>query len=85
MRLFIACSLFLTLLSCIQLEDGLNSNCLNWPEEEFTPTNRATLTVALKQGETAVDFTLSDPTGEEHTLSSLLTTKPVLLVFGAFT
>ena len=85
MRIFIACSLLLTLLSCMEPEDGLNSNCLNWPEEAFTPINSPTLTVALKAGEPAVDFTLKDPTGEDHTLSSLLTTKPVLLVFGAFT
>jgi cytochrome oxidase Cu insertion factor (SCO1/SenC/PrrC family) len=85
MRIFIACSLLFTLLSCIQSEDGLNSNCFNWPEEAFTPTNSATLTVALKEGEPAVDFTLRDPNGEGYTLSSLLATKPVLLVFGAFT
>ena len=57
MRLFIACSLCLTLLSCIQLEDGLNSNCFNWPEKEFTPTNSATMKVALKEGEPAVKST----------------------------
>ncbi len=85
MRLFIACSLLLTLVSCIQLEDDLNSNCFNWPEEEFSPTNSATLTVALKEGEPAVDFTLKDTSRQSYTLSSLLFTKPVLMVFGAFT
>jgi cytochrome oxidase Cu insertion factor (SCO1/SenC/PrrC family) len=85
MRLFIACSLLVTLLSCIQLEDGLDLNCFNWPAEEFTPTNSATMRVALKEGTPAVYFTLKDPSGESYTLSSLLATKPVLLVFGAFT
>ena len=85
MRLFIACSLLVALLSCTQLEDGLNSNCFNWPEDEFTPENSAPLRVSLKEGQPAVDFTLKDPSGKSYTLSSLLATKPVLLVFGAFT
>lgn len=65
--------------------DGLVSNCFNWPDQDFTPTNSAPLTVALHEGEPAVGFTLMDTSGVSYTLSSLLTTKPVLLVFGAFT
>ncbi|MBW2651541.1 MAG: hypothetical protein JRC57_00435 [Deltaproteobacteria bacterium] len=85
MRFIIVCSLLLILISCIQSEDGLNSNCFDWPDQEFSPTNHASLTVALKKGDPAIDFTLKDTDGRSYTLSSLLATKPVLLVFGSFT
>ena len=84
-RFVIVCSLLLILISCIQSEDGLNSNCFNWPDQEFSSTNHASLTVALKKGDPAIDFTLEDTDGHSYTLSSLLATKPVLLVFGSFT
>jgi len=41
--------------------------------------------VGLPVGDTAVDFTLRDTGGVEHTLSDLLEEKPVVIVFGSFT
>ncbi len=63
----------------------LVSNCFNWPEDDFSPTNRAGVTTALDPGSTAIDFTLKDPSGQVYSLYELLQTKPVLMVFGAFT
>lgn len=33
----------------------------------------------------AIDFTLSDPDGKDYTLSTLLKTKPVLMIWGHYT
>ncbi len=38
-----------------------------------------------KEGQSAIEFTLLDPEGNSHTLSELLTEKPVVLIFGSFT
>ena len=40
---------------------------------------------AVSAGQSAIDFTLRDPSGTAHSLSELLETKPVFMVFGAFT
>lgn len=85
MRSFIACLLVLLLIGCMQPEDSLKSNCFNWPDQEFSLINHAFLTVGLRKGNPAIDFTLKDTKGQSYTLSSLLATKPVLLVFGSFT
>ena len=42
-------------------------------------------TVGLTIGETAVDFTLKDVDGNTVSLRSLLSEKPVVMVFGSFT
>ena len=77
------------LIGCHKQDDypptELVSNCFNWPSQEFSPTNKAGLSVAFAPGDTAVDFTLQDTDGQTYSLSSLLETKPVLIVFGAFT
>lgn len=39
----------------------------------------------VAQGRLAVDFTLKDTDGRDHTLSAMLAQKPVLMVFGSFT
>jgi hypothetical protein len=64
---------------------GLTQGCLGWPEAEFTPNNRTSVRTGLGTGALAVDFELRDPDGVAYTLSGLLATKPVLLVFGALT
>ncbi len=61
------------------------SGCFNWPDDEFGPTNWAELNTAFTPGDIAPDFALKDTDGQTHSLSSLLETKPVLMVFGAFT
>jgi hypothetical protein len=63
----------------------LQSNCLNWPEQDISRSNSARLMTSLAEGEPAVDFALQDVDGTTHTLSDLLKTKPVLLVLGGFT
>ena len=63
----------------------LQSNCLNWPEQDISQSNSARLMTSLGEGEPAVDFTLQDVDGRAYTLSDLLRTKPVLLVLGGFT
>ena len=63
----------------------LQSNCLNWPEQDISRSNHASLMTSLAEGEPAVDFTLRDVDGRAYTLSGLLRMKPVLLVLGGFT
>ena len=63
----------------------LDSNCFDWPETELSEINKSNLTTGLAEGTQAIDFTLMDPSGTSYILSDLLKTKPVFLVFGAFT
>ncbi len=63
----------------------LQFNCLNWPEQDISRNNHASLMISIPEGEPAVDFTLQDVDGRAYTLSDLLRTKPVLLVLGSFT
>ncbi|OGL42654.1 MAG: hypothetical protein A2161_20685 [Candidatus Schekmanbacteria bacterium RBG_13_48_7] len=76
------------MINCISgppLSTDLVSHCYNWPDEEFSPTNKATLKTGLPEGSTAIDFTLKDTRDVSWTLSDLLKTKPVLMVFGSYT
>lgn len=66
-------------------ETQLTSGCFNWPQEEFSPDNHANLGIYGVVGEPAIEFTLEDLAGATHKLSSLLESRPVLLVFGSFT
>ncbi len=64
----------------------LQSDCYNWPAEEFSKTNHAPFPNTLfSNGDPAIDFTLLDTNGQPHNLFSLLETKPVLLKVGSFT
>ena len=67
------------------LSDQLQAGFFSWPEQPFSPTNMAPIENYLKVGDTAVDFTLDDLNGESHTLSTLLATRPVMLITGSFT
>ena len=67
------------------LTDALESNCLNWPAQEFSPNNKTGTSTGLAGGQNGVEFTLMDTSGVPVTLSDLLRSKPVLMVFGAFT
>lgn len=67
------------------LSDALVDNCFNWPQDEFSSTNKASVTTSINDGALAVEFTLQDVDGNPFTLSDLLRTRPVLMVFGAYT
>jgi hypothetical protein len=67
------------------LSDALVDNCFNWPQDEFSSTNKASNTTSIAEGALAVEFTLLDVNGNPYTLSDLLETRPVLMVFGAYT
>lgn len=72
----------LTLLPELSLIQG----CVNWPMENFSQSNKAgQLSTGVKTGDTAIEFTLKDINGTSYSLSSLLETKPVLMVFGSYT
>ena len=66
------------------LSDALVSGCFNWPAEEFSTDNHAQVQT-IAEGGLAVEFTLKDVDGVAHTLSGLLSDKPVLMVFGSYT
>jgi len=67
------------------LSDALTDYCFEWPDTEFSSTNKASVTTSITDGALAVEFTLLDVDGNPFTLSQLLTTRPVLMVFGAYT
>ena len=66
-------------------ESELTHGCTGWPEAPFTPRNAARVTLGLRAGEAAVDFTLPAPDGAPVRLADLLASRPVALVTGAFT
>jgi hypothetical protein len=70
----------------LRAETDLSAGCFSWPDQVFTPSNNAgTAQFGATAGEAAIDFTLKQPDGTKHSLSELLETKPVLMVFGSFT
>lgn len=68
-----------------RLSTALASGCFNWPAVEFSSANKATVRTLLAPGSMAVEFTLQDLNGARYSLSSLLATRPVLIVHGSFT
>jgi hypothetical protein len=67
------------------LPTNLTSACYDWPATPFGPSNHVQGMNPMPAGSTAVDFTLRDLDGTQYTLSTLLATRPVLMVHGAFT
>jgi len=67
------------------LSPDLQSGCYSWPEQDFTPAHVAFLGAGLSPGGRAVEFTFRDIEGAPYTLSTLLETRPVLLILGSFT
>ncbi len=69
----------------------LNSSCYSFPIADYGYFNNIKYQfgtspfIHLTKGLTAIDFSLSDPHGKEYTLSTLLHTKPVLMVWGHYT
>ncbi|MFC1543396.1 hypothetical protein ACFL4K_02515 [Candidatus Neomarinimicrobiota bacterium] len=67
-------------------DSTLVSNCYDWPGTPFSrDNNTGGLRTSVVAGDTAIDFTLMDVDSTCYSLSSLLQTKPVLMVFGAYT
>ena len=69
----------------LRSESELTSNCYNWPTQQFSPSKTVAARTSVDEGERAIDFTLENPEGVSYKLSDLLETRPVLIVFGAFT
>ena len=69
----------------LSLSQDLQSSCYSWPEQRFSPENVAKFTAALPVDAMAVEFSLRDLEGNSYKLSTLLETKPVLLILGSFT
>jgi len=67
------------------LSSTLTHGCFDWPNTAFSSGNSATVRTFVNEGTPAIEFTLTDVDGTPFTLSSLLRTRPVLLVFGSFT
>ncbi len=67
------------------LSTALRSGCFGWPASEFSLGNFATVRTLLQPDSPAVEFTLRDADGRSYSLSSLLATKPVLIMTGSYT
>ena len=63
----------------------LQSYCLPWLDVTPSPSGNIRLENGIKEGDSAVDFSLKDVHGETHLLSDLLEVKPVLLILGGYT
>jgi len=63
----------------------LQSYCVPWLEETPSPSSSIRLENGIKEGDSAVDFSLKDIYGETHHLSDLLESKPVMLILGGYT
>jgi len=64
----------------------LEDNCFNFPTQPFSPANNSGgNSLNVSPGQLAYEFTLNEIDGNSHTLSTLLASRPVLLVFGAYT
>jgi hypothetical protein len=67
------------------------SDCYDFPQKNFHRDNCVKATygaspaIPMGEGEAAIDFTLHDLAGTPHTLSHMLESKPVLLVWGMWT
>ena len=77
--------------NALRSEENLQSNCYNFPKDDFSNANCITQkygftpkVVAVESSE-AVDFSLKTPTGELVSLSKVLADSPVLLLWGMAT
>lgn len=67
------------------LSGELVSNCQSWPEQDFSKDTMTTIRTLMAVGDAAADFELLDLSGNPVRLSTLLRTRPVLLVLGSTT
>ncbi|MEZ4238663.1 MAG: hypothetical protein R3F59_21425 [Myxococcota bacterium] len=64
---------------------ALQRDCLGWPARDFARNRHAEVSARIGPGDRAVDFTLTDTSGEAVHLADLLADAPVLLVQGSWT
>lgn len=69
----------------LRSERDLTPGCYKWPPAPQEIPDGTGYAMPLGVGDTAIEFTLADIDGEKHTLSGLLATRPVLIIFGAYT
>lgn len=69
----------------LRAESNLTADCYVWPTPDLSLPDAADYALPISVGDRAIDFTLEDATGEKYSLSELLETRPVLIVFGAYT
>ena len=69
----------------LRAESNLTSACYDWPTPDISLPDAVGYAMPMGAGERAIDFTLEDTSGAKYTLSGFLETRPVLIVFGAYT
>lgn len=69
----------------LRSESELTPGCYDWPSTDLARPDATGYAMPFDAGDTAIEFTLADTDGEKHKLSRLLETRPVLVVFGAYT
>lgn len=75
----------------LQGEHSLLTDCFGWPEASFSPENSVLSLygqqpyLTRRTGDPAVDFTMKTIDGEVVNLKALLSTKPVVMIFGMYT
>jgi len=70
--------------SKLRPESELAPGCYEWTVSGSRPTS-VDYRMPMEEGDPAIDFTLEDLDGQPHTLSTLLKSRPVVMVMGAFT
>jgi len=69
----------------LRAESELTTGCYEWPTPDLKLPDAVGYAMPLAVGDRAIEFTLADTDGATHKLSRMLETRPVLVVFGAFT
>lgn len=70
--------------SVLRPQGQLEAGCYDFPPADPTHIDQVTTRVRFEPGDAAVDFIRRDIDGVEYRLADLLQTRPVVLVFGAF-
>lgn len=70
--------------SVLRPSSSLEAGCYDFPPADPTHIDQVTTRVRFAPGDTAVDFVRRDVDGVECRLADLLATRPVVLIFGAF-
>lgn len=65
---------------------AIKTNCLGWPAHDFTPSNHASVSPFIHEGEGLVDISLKDVTGKTVGITTdLLSTKNVVVMTCSYT